>query len=135
MRRKPLPCVREGPASKWWACNDWAVYALVASVGALAYSNSLNGQFVHDDIPAIVSNKDVTGANPLLHFFKNDFWGTPIHYCNIEKSSHRKPTINITVNEYVLEQRISPEISKNQPSYIREDMITCKTQFQTARTI
>lgn len=79
MRRRPLP-VRETTTKSWRTLceNEWAVYAIVASVGAVTYSNSLSGEFVHDDIPAIVTNSDVTGANPVLRIFENDFWGTPM---------------------------------------------------------
>lgn len=98
MRRRPLPSVREEVSNpKTWrnVCeSDWAVYTLVASVGALTYANSLHGEFVHDDIPAIVGNGDVTGANPLLQLFRNDFWGTPMS----EPSSHKsyRPLTTLT---------------------------------------
>lgn len=88
MRRRPLPPVREEASSKSWrsVCeSDGALYALVASVGALTYANSLGGEFVHDDIPAIVSNRDVSGGNSLLGMLKNDFWGTPMS----DPSSHK----------------------------------------------
>lgn len=89
MRRRPLPSVREDSNVKFWRSiceNEWAIYALVASVGALTYSNSLNGEFVHDDIPAIVTNADVTGGNSVLKIFKNDFWGTPMSDTGSHKS-------------------------------------------------
>ncbi|CAH2207813.1 jg25648 [Pararge aegeria aegeria] len=89
MRRRPLPSVREDSNTKYWRSicdNEWAIYALVASVGALTYSNSLHGEFVHDDIPAIVTNADVTGANPVVKIFKNDFWGTPMSDTGSHKS-------------------------------------------------
>ncbi len=46
----------------------------------LVYMNSMTGDFVHDDIPAIVNNPDVNGANPagVLGLFSNDFWGEPM---------------------------------------------------------
>lgn len=82
MRRRPLAPVREEVTNgKSWRSiceSEWAVYLLVASVGALTYANSLNGEFVHDDIPAIVSNRDVNGENNVVQVFKNDFWGTPM---------------------------------------------------------
>ena len=67
------------------------------------YWNSLDGDFVHDgemrgltedcltniscspDIPAIVNNKDVTGASPWTSVWINDFWGTNIR----ERRSHK----------------------------------------------
>ncbi|RWS28387.1 putative smile protein-like protein, partial [Leptotrombidium deliense] len=43
------------------------------------FSNSLNGEFVHDDLVAIIGNKDVCrGQNSLLDVFNNDFWGKPM---------------------------------------------------------
>lgn len=97
MRRRPLPPVREEVPSKPWRrlCeSDFAMYTLVASVGALTYANSLDGEFVHDDIPAIVSNGDVTGANPVLSVFKNDFWGTPMSDPNSHKSYRPLTTLS-----------------------------------------
>ncbi|XP_045764022.1 protein O-mannosyl-transferase TMTC1-like [Maniola jurtina] len=101
MRRRPLPSVREDSNVKSWhsLCdNEWAIYALVASVGALTYSNSLNGEFVHDDIPAIVSNGDVTGVNPVLNIFKNDFWGTPMSDTGSHKSYRPLTTLTFRLN-------------------------------------
>ncbi|CAH0397254.1 unnamed protein product [Chilo suppressalis] len=75
MRRRPLPPVREEVTTKSWSkcCeNDLAVYSLVSLVGALTYANSLSGEFVHDDIPAIVTNSDVNGANSVVTGGGND---------------------------------------------------------------
>jgi Flp pilus assembly protein TadB len=41
----------------------------------LAYLNSLSGDFVHDDIPAIVRNPDVRGDAGLSRLLYTDFWG------------------------------------------------------------
>ncbi|XP_014359782.2 protein O-mannosyl-transferase TMTC1 [Papilio machaon] len=102
MRRKPLPSVREENSNpKTWRSiceSDWAVYTIVASVGALTYANSLHGEFVHDDIPAIVSNGDVTGANPLLQVFRNDFWGTPMSEPSSHKSYRPLTTLTFRLN-------------------------------------
>ncbi|XP_049865069.1 protein O-mannosyl-transferase TMTC1-like [Pectinophora gossypiella] len=102
MRRRPLPPVREESSqSKSWrsACDsDLAMYALVACVGALTYANSLAGEFVHDDIPAIVSNRDVNGANPVLSVFVNDFWGTPMSDPNSHKSYRPLTTLSFRLN-------------------------------------
>lgn len=80
MRRRPLPPVREeNPKTFRTLCeNDWVVYALVALVAGVTYANALSGEFVHDDIPAIVTNGDVNGGNEVFAVFKNDFWGTPM---------------------------------------------------------
>lgn len=96
MRRRPLPVVKEENQKSWFlSCdNEWAVYTLVASVGALTYANSLNGEFVHDDIPAIVSNRDVNGRNSVLEVFKNDFWGTPMAEAISHKSYRPLTTLS-----------------------------------------
>lgn len=97
MRRRPLQPVREEVHSKSWRSlceNNWMVYTLVASVGALTYLNSLNGEFVHDDIPAIVSNSDVNGGNSVWAVFKNDFWGTPMSDASSHKSYRPLTTLS-----------------------------------------
>ncbi|XP_069048970.1 protein O-mannosyl-transferase TMTC1 [Lepisosteus oculatus] len=50
-------------------------YALLVSVCALCYGNSLRGEFVHDDVWAIVNNPDVRPGSSLRNIFFNDFWG------------------------------------------------------------
>lgn len=42
---------------------------------SITYWNSLNGDFVHDDLPAIVQNPDVLGTTSIRQLFANDFWG------------------------------------------------------------
>ena len=42
------------------------------------YSRCLWGDFVHDDVAAIVTNKDALGKSPILNLFHNDFWGMDI---------------------------------------------------------
>ena len=46
------------------------------------YANSLQGDFLHDDIPAIVRNPNVNlsrALNGTTHsVFTDDFWGTPM---------------------------------------------------------
>ncbi|XP_044259420.1 protein O-mannosyl-transferase TMTC1-like [Tribolium madens] len=60
------------------APSSWPIYSLVSTVAVACYLNGLNGDFVHDDIPAVTLNKDVLAINPISHAFKNDFWGTPM---------------------------------------------------------
>lgn len=50
-------------------------YAALVAVCALCYSNSLWGEFVHDDIWAISNNPDVRPGSSLRSIFTNDFWG------------------------------------------------------------
>lgn len=97
MKRRPLPPVREETTANTWKTlceSDWAIYTLVASVGALTYANSLHGDFVHDDIPAIVGNGDVNGGNSVLGVFGNDFWGTPMSDATSHKSYRPLTTLS-----------------------------------------
>ncbi|XP_074662880.1 protein O-mannosyl-transferase TMTC1-like [Tubulanus polymorphus] len=52
----------------------------------LCYINSLRGDFVHDDIFAIIENPDVTGKRSLIDLWKNDFWGKPMWHETSHKS-------------------------------------------------
>ncbi|XP_061706674.1 protein O-mannosyl-transferase TMTC1-like [Cydia pomonella] len=99
MRRRHLPPVREEP-KKIICNNDWIIYTLVASIAAITYSNSLNGDFVHDDIPAIVTNGDVTGVNTVVTVFKNDFWGTPMSDPGSHKSYRPLTTLTFRLNYF-----------------------------------
>uniref|UniRef100_T1J4S3 Uncharacterized protein n=1 Tax=Strigamia maritima TaxID=126957 RepID=T1J4S3_STRMM len=80
------------------ACTDsmlvWLVVGTASIVAAIAYLNSLDGDFVHDDLMAIKTNKDVTGAdsNSLLDIFRDDFWGKPMAD-NTSHKSYRPLTI------------------------------------------
>ncbi|XP_077026545.1 protein O-mannosyl-transferase TMTC1 isoform X2 [Tamandua tetradactyla] len=60
--------------------------ALLAGASCLCYGNSLRGEFVHDDVWAIVNNPDVRPDAP-LHWgiFANDFWGKGM----AENTSHK----------------------------------------------
>lgn len=66
--------------------HTWRVYVIVSFIAIASYVNGLCGEFVHDDIPAVVRNKDVLALNPITDVFKNDFWGTPMADINSHKS-------------------------------------------------
>ena len=66
--------------------GSWHVYAPAGVATILCYLNALDGNWVHDDFPAIVRNKDVLGSAPLVDLFCNDFWGTPMEDLNSHKS-------------------------------------------------
>ena len=51
---------------------------LLGVICTLVYSNSLHGDFVHDDISAIVTNDDALGKTNIFKIFSNDFWGMNI---------------------------------------------------------
>lgn len=74
--------------------DDWRVHFIVALIAVLCYLNGIQGDFVHDDIPAITMNKDVLGLSPISQVFRNDFWGTPM----ADLSSHKsyRPLTTLT---------------------------------------
>ncbi|GIZ05344.1 uncharacterized protein CEXT_216581 [Caerostris extrusa] len=47
---------------------------LVVAACILCYANSLDGEFVHDDMVSITMNPDVIGENAVKEIFFNDFW-------------------------------------------------------------
>ncbi|GFR23977.1 hypothetical protein TNCT_196511 [Trichonephila clavata] len=57
---------------------DTFVYAIVIVACIACYANSLDGEFVHDDLVSITMNPDVIGENPVREIFFNDFWGKPM---------------------------------------------------------
>ncbi|XP_016007516.2 protein O-mannosyl-transferase TMTC1 isoform X2 [Rousettus aegyptiacus] len=60
--------------------------ALLAGASCLCYGRSLQGEFVHDDVWAIVNNPDVRPGAPLgWGIFTNDFWGKGM----AENTSHK----------------------------------------------
>ena len=52
----------------------------------MVFTNSMFGDFVHDDVAAIVKNPDVTGENRFPELFSNDFWGVPMSSVHSHKS-------------------------------------------------
>lgn len=76
------------------ANDDWRVYTFIAIIAVGCYLNGIQGDFVHDDIPAITINKDVLGLTPITHVFRNDFWGTPMSDTNSHKSYRPLTTLS-----------------------------------------
>jgi hypothetical protein len=74
--------------------NDLKIYLIVSFVAIVCYANGIQGDFVHDDIPAITMNKDVIGINPITNVFRNDFWGTPMSDMNSHKSYRPLTTLS-----------------------------------------
>ena len=93
-RRNNGCCCQSSKRAGRGGCNDsegneppgWCIYGTVALVAVGCYLNALGGDFVHDDIPAVVRNKDVLAQNPWTSILKDDFWGTPMHDINSHKS-------------------------------------------------
>uniref|UniRef100_A0A670YDR4 dolichyl-phosphate-mannose--protein mannosyltransferase n=1 Tax=Pseudonaja textilis TaxID=8673 RepID=A0A670YDR4_PSETE len=91
----PLPSRVPSPASN------------AALVAALCYWNSLQGEFVHDDVWAIVNNPDARpGASPPLAAFSNDFWGKGMG----ENTSHKsyRPLCVLTFRLNILLAGMNP---------------------------
>ena len=61
-------------------------YLAVAALAAGVYWNSVDGQFVHDDIVAIVKNDDVRPTTRLVDILQHDFWGQSISFERSHKS-------------------------------------------------
>ncbi|XP_076748886.1 protein O-mannosyl-transferase TMTC1 isoform X2 [Xylocopa sonorina] len=99
-------CCQNSKRSGRNGCNDaegneppgWCIYATVALVAVGCYLNALGGDFVHDDIPAVVRNKDVLAQTPWTSVLKDDFWGTPMHDINSHKSYRPLTTLTFRLN-------------------------------------
>lgn len=74
--------------------QNMQIYFIVSVVAILCYINSLSGDFVHDDLPAIVYNRDVLGTSSLSDMLLNDFWGMRMKL----KESHKsyRPLTTLT---------------------------------------
>ncbi|KAM6436763.1 protein O-mannosyl-transferase TMTC1 isoform 2-T2 [Liasis olivaceus] len=98
------------PQPRWLAWTGWpgrcGAAASAALLAALCYWNSLQGEFVHDDVWAIVNNPDVRpGVSPLAAF-SNDFWGKGMG----ENTSHKsyRPLCILTFRLNILLAGMSP---------------------------
>ena len=69
-----------------------ASYLLSALLGGVCYWNSLEGDFVHDDVFAIARNKDIQTDTPLMDTLKHDFWGQDVSW-NRSHGSYRPLTV------------------------------------------
>uniref|UniRef100_A0A4Y0BL38 dolichyl-phosphate-mannose--protein mannosyltransferase n=1 Tax=Anopheles funestus TaxID=62324 RepID=A0A4Y0BL38_ANOFN len=78
--------------------QGWCMYLAVGLIAALCYLNGIQGDFVHDDIPAITLNKDVLGIGPVAQVFRNDFWGTPMADLSSHKSYRPLTTLTFRLN-------------------------------------
>ncbi|KAM6292602.1 protein O-mannosyl-transferase TMTC1 [Porphyrio hochstetteri] len=83
-----------------------AAAAVLAGLCALCYGNSLRGEFVHDDVWAIVNNPDVRAAAPVATAFANDFWGKRMS----ENTSHKsyRPLCILTFKLNILLAGMNP---------------------------
>ncbi|CAG2120715.1 unnamed protein product [Medioppia subpectinata] len=65
------------PEKKEWK-TECLLYSILFVVSIVCFANSLSGDFVHDDIVAIINNPDVLAKTPLYKLFLHDFWGKPM---------------------------------------------------------
>uniref|UniRef100_A0A8C4YN21 Transmembrane O-mannosyltransferase targeting cadherins 1 n=1 Tax=Gopherus evgoodei TaxID=1825980 RepID=A0A8C4YN21_9SAUR len=106
----PLPAARAAAAAPArpgsGSCVAAAAALLLAGLCALCYGNSLRGEFVHDDVWAIVNNPDVRAAAPWAGVFANDFWGKAM----AENTSHKsyRPLCVLTFKLNILLAGMNP---------------------------
>uniref|UniRef100_A0A674ICX3 dolichyl-phosphate-mannose--protein mannosyltransferase n=1 Tax=Terrapene triunguis TaxID=2587831 RepID=A0A674ICX3_9SAUR len=106
----PLPgelrCRAGGTRPGSGSCVAAAAALLLAGLCALCYGNSLRGEFVHDDVWAIVNNPDVRAAAPWAGVFANDFWGKGM----AENTSHKsyRPLCVLTFKLNILLAGMNP---------------------------
>uniref|UniRef100_A0A8C3QJL8 dolichyl-phosphate-mannose--protein mannosyltransferase n=1 Tax=Cyanoderma ruficeps TaxID=181631 RepID=A0A8C3QJL8_9PASS len=100
-RAAPAPCPSAGGRR-----GGAAALAVLAGLCALCYGNSLRGEFVHDDVWAIVNNPDVRAAAPVSAAFANDFWGKRM----AENTSHKsyRPLCVLTFKLNILLAGMNP---------------------------
>ncbi|XP_054488211.2 protein O-mannosyl-transferase TMTC1 isoform X1 [Agelaius phoeniceus] len=100
-RAAPAPCPSAGGRR-----GGAAAAAVLAGLCVLCYGNSLRGEFVHDDVWAIVNNPDVRAAAPVSAAFANDFWGKRM----AENTSHKsyRPLCVLTFKLNILLAGMNP---------------------------
>lgn len=76
--------------------NDDVTFALcycaVALLAAGCYANGLHGEFVHDDVMAIVRNPDVKMESSVGELWSHDFWGQNMS-SDVSHKSYRPLTV------------------------------------------
>ncbi|KAK3256871.1 hypothetical protein CYMTET_30492 [Cymbomonas tetramitiformis] len=73
--------------------------ALAAGLLAMLCNvNSVPGDFLIDDVMAVVTNDDVTGNAPLREIWRHDFWGKPISSPVSHKSYRPLTTLSFRAN-------------------------------------
>ncbi len=66
--------------------SEWLPCLIPPALALGVYTNSLGGDFVHDDLSAITGNRDITDPTAgTWDFLYNDFWGTSL----LDPASHK----------------------------------------------
>ncbi|KAL7019450.1 hypothetical protein ACKWTF_011123 [Chironomus riparius] len=81
--------------------QNMQMYSIVGIFGILVYLNSLPGNFVHDDLPAIVYNRDVLGTTSVFDMLLNDFWGMRMKLKESHKSYRPLTTLTFRLNRMI----------------------------------
>ncbi|KAG5672760.1 hypothetical protein PVAND_002857 [Polypedilum vanderplanki] len=81
--------------------QNMQMYSIVGTFGILVYLNSLPGNFVHDDLPAIVYNRDVLGTSSVFDVLLNDFWGMRMKLKESHKSYRPLTTLTFRLNRMI----------------------------------
>jgi len=83
-----------------WIAMSREVVALVL-LSTCCYLNSLWGEFVFDDIIAVMENKDVRPETPIAKVFEHDFWGTAITDWQSHKSYRPLTILSFRLSYYL----------------------------------
>ena len=70
----------------------WLLYGTVSFLACACYWNSLWGDFVHDDVLAVVKNPDVDLDTSWWDIWSHDYWGEDITL-NTSHKSYRPVTV------------------------------------------
>lgn len=83
--------------------NDYQFGFLLILLSFLLYSNILFGGagYVWDDRAAIITNNDVSGLNPIMDLFYNDFWGQDIKLADSHKSYRPITVLTFRFNHWL----------------------------------
>lgn len=102
--------------------QNMQIYFIVSVVAILCYINSLSGDFVHDDLPAIVYNRDVLGTSSLSEMLLNDFWGMRMKL----KESHKsyRPLTTLTFRYF---HSFPPSLVSRYLLHCHRNHIYCET--------
>ncbi|XP_049275482.1 protein O-mannosyl-transferase TMTC4-like [Rhipicephalus sanguineus] len=89
-----------------WCLTAWVPAFCAGVLAVLCYVNSLDGDFVHDDMVAVVGNSDVTGesrrhaSSSSSSLWINDFWGRPMADPRSHKSYRPLTVLSFRANYY-----------------------------------
>ena len=83
--------------------SDILFCILIFIFSFLLYGNTLSGGagYVWDDRAAILSNGDVSSANPLIDLFYHDFWGQDIRLADSHKSYRPATVLTFRFNHWL----------------------------------